>query len=146
LFDKNGNPVTSVTPYGTIGSPLAQSPPFQANLRIRYEFTVNDYEAFAQLAGTHRAHSFASTDQLSHELSTTPGLVGPSIAYEQAPFSTMDASLGVAKDAWLVQLYAQNLTDTRAELYTNYNQWIRMTTINRPRTIGLHFGYKFSGR
>ena len=56
------------------------------------------------------------------------------------------AALGVGKDAWLVQIYGENLTDTRAELYANYWQWYKAITVNRPRTIGLRFSYKFSGR
>jgi len=146
LHDKNGNPITVVNPYGTQGSPLAQSPPFQANLRIRYEFDFNTYSAFVQLAGTHRAHSYASTDQLTHELSTTVGQVGPSIAYDQPSFSTLDASTGLSKDTWNVQLYGTNLSDQRGNLFTQYNQWIRMTGINRPRTIGLRLSYRFGGK
>jgi len=33
--------------------------------------------------------------------------------------TTYDAALGVGKDAWVVQLYGENLTDTRAQLYAN---------------------------
>ena len=146
LVDKKGNPITIANPYGTQGSPLAQSPPFQGNLRVRYEIAFNGYETFAQLAATHRAHSYASTDQLSHELSTVVGQVGPSIAYNQPGFTTLDASTGVSKDSWDVQFYGTNLTDKRADLYTNYNQWIRMTTVNRPRTIGLRVSYRFEGK
>jgi len=146
LVDKNGNPITTANPYGKQGSSLAQSPPFQANLRVRYEFVFNNYDGFVQLAGTHRSHSYATTDNLSHELSTVVGVVGPSIAYDMPSFNTLDAATGVAKDNWDMQLYGSNITDKRADLYTNYNQWIRATTINRPRTIGLRVSYRFSGK
>jgi len=99
-----------------------------------------------QLAGTHRSHSYATTDNLSHELSTVVGQVGPSIAYDMPSFNTLDASTGISKDTWDMQLYGSNITDKRADLYTNYNQWIRMTTVNRPRTIGLRVGYRFGGK
>jgi hypothetical protein len=36
----------------------------------------------------------------------------------------------------------ENLTDTRAQLYANYQQY-KAVTVNRPRTIGLHFSYHF---
>jgi hypothetical protein len=45
-----------------------------------------------------------------------------------------------------VQVYGENLTDTRAELYANYAQWYKAVTVSRPRTIGLRLSYKFSGR
>jgi iron complex outermembrane receptor protein len=65
------------------------------------------------------------------------------LAYELAPFTTYDGALGVGKDGWLVQVYGQNLTDTRAELFANYNQWYKGVTVNRPRTIGVRLSYKF---
>jgi iron complex outermembrane receptor protein len=150
LLDDNGNPidfskysiggVPLVNPAGPIGSPLAGSPPFQGNLRARYEFPLGDYEAFCQLAGIHQAHSFASTDQLTKDLQ------GNSIAYDQPGFSTYDASVGLSKDAWVVTLYGQNVTDVRADLYTNYRQWYKAETVNRPRTLGLNISYRFTSK
>jgi iron complex outermembrane recepter protein len=115
--------------FGQTGSPLAQSPPFQASLRARYEMEFNDYKAFAQIGGTHQAHSYSATGNIT--------------TYDQPGFSTYDASLGVGKDAWLTQLYGQNLTNTRADLFENGNQFVTAETINRPRTVGVKFSYKF---
>ena len=42
-------------PGGTLGSPLAGAPPFQGNLRVRYEFTLNGYDAFAQIGAVHQS-------------------------------------------------------------------------------------------
>ena len=127
-------------PSGALGSPLAGAPPFQGNIRARYEFPFNGYDAFAQIDAVHQSHSLATTDQLSLDLQ------GNSIAYDLPAFTTYDGALGVGKDTWLVQIYGENLTDTRAELYANYWQWYKGVTVSRPRTIGLRFSYKFSGR
>jgi outer membrane receptor protein involved in Fe transport len=132
LLSTTGQPIVIPgigSPFGTTGTPLAQSPPFQASLRARYEFAVGDYKAFWQIGGTHQAHSYSATGNIQ--------------AYDQAGFSTYDASLGVAKDAWMAQLYGQNLTNTRANLFENGNQFVTAETINRPRTAGVKFGYKF---
>lgn len=130
LTDVTGKPITSiVNPFGAPGSPPSQSPPLQANLRIRYEFEVFDYKAFWQIGGTHQAHSYSAT--------------GNATTFDQPGFSTYDASLGVSKDAWTVTAYGQNLTDTRADLYENDSQFVDARTVNRPRTVGLRFGYKF---
>src|SRR5262249_1329810 len=43
--------------YGPQGSHLANSPPFQANLRARYEWSVGSYQAWAQFGAVHQAHS-----------------------------------------------------------------------------------------
>jgi hypothetical protein len=41
-----------------------------------------------------------------------------------------------------VQLYGENLSDTRAQLYANYHQWYKGVTVNRPRTIGVRLTCK----
>jgi iron complex outermembrane recepter protein len=124
-----GVPNVGGSPFGTPNTPLAQSPPFQASLRARYEIEFADYKAFAQVGGTHQAHSYSATGNIQ--------------TYDQPGFTTYDASLGIAKDAWTAQLYGQNLTDTRADLFENGNQFVTAETINRPRTAGVKFSYKF---
>ncbi len=126
-------------PFGVKGSPLAQSPPFQASLRTRYELPeINGYQPFVQLSASIRAHSFSTTDALQTEIDQkTP------TRYDQPGFTTYDASIGVAKDAWLVQLYGQNITDVRGDLFSSYSQFVKMNTITRPRTVNLQFSYKF---
>jgi iron complex outermembrane recepter protein len=126
-------------PAGTLGTPLAAAPPFQGNVRFRYELAVEGYDAFAQVGVVHQAHSFTTTDRL------TLDPLGNPVDYNLPPFTTYDASLGVGRDAWVVQLYGQNLTDTRARLYENYRQWYPAITVNRPRTIGLRIHYSFGG-
>jgi iron complex outermembrane receptor protein len=124
-------------PGGKLGDPLAGSPPFQMNARLRYQVALGDYEPYAMVGVVHQAHSLASTDSLTKDLQ------GNSIAYDLPPFTTYDANLGVTRDAWMVEAYAENLTDKRAELYANYRQWYKSVTVNRPRTIGLRMSYKF---
>ncbi|HWS68897.1 MAG TPA: TonB-dependent receptor, partial [Steroidobacteraceae bacterium] len=124
-------------PGGVLSSPLAGAPRFQGSVRARYEFAFNGYNAFAQLGAAHQSQSISTTDQLRLDLQ------GKSIAYDLPAFTTYDAALGAGKDAWLVQVYAENLTDTRAELYANYAQWYKAIRVSRPRTIGLRLSYKF---
>jgi outer membrane receptor protein involved in Fe transport len=130
LIGVNGQPITSArNPYGSIGSPPSQSPPFQANLRARYEFTVNDYHAFWQLGGAHQAHSYSATGYITN--------------YDLPGYTAYDASLGVAKDAWLVQLYGQNITDARYVTFIGGGQFVQTDFVGRPRTMGLKYSYKF---
>jgi iron complex outermembrane recepter protein len=138
LSTSSGGPKLS-NPGGALGSPLAGAPPFQGNIRARYEFAFNGYHTFAQIDAVHQSHSLATTDRISLDLQNN------SIAYELPAFTTYDAALGVGKDAWLVQAYGENLTDTRAHLYANYTEWYKAVTVSRPRTIGLRYSYKFSG-
>jgi len=134
---QTGQPINIVNPFGALGTPLAQSPPFQANIRARYEFDIDDYHAFWQIGATHQSHSYATTDKLTNTLQ------GNSVAFDDPGFSTYDASVGIAKDAWTAQLYGTNLTDVRATLFASYAEYVKMNTINVPRTIGVRFSYKF---
>ena len=126
-----GRPITSiVNPYGAPGTPLANSPPFQGNIRARYEFSLSNYNAFWQIGVQHSAHSYSSA--------TT------SNRFDQPNWTTVDASLGVSKDAWRIELVGQNLTDENKSLFTTAAQFVRAETPMRPRTLGLQIGYKFS--
>jgi iron complex outermembrane recepter protein len=122
------------------GSSLAGAPPFQGNIRARYEFSRDGYQMFAQIGATHQAHSFASNDR------PTLDALGNSAAYDLPSFTVYDGVIGVGKDAWLAEIYGQTLTDTRAELYANYKEWYKAITVNRPRTIGVCLSYRFGGR
>jgi iron complex outermembrane receptor protein len=137
LQDSSGQKVAN--PGGALRSPLAGAPPFQGNIRVRYDFAFNGYDAFAQIGAVHQSHSLATTDQFSLDAQ------GKSVAYGLSAFTTYDGSLGVGRDGWLVQVYGENLTDTRAGLYANYAQWYKAITVSRPRTIGLRLSYKFGG-
>jgi iron complex outermembrane recepter protein len=132
-----GQPINIVNPFGALGSPLAQSPPFQGNLRVRYEVPFGDYLSFVQAGVSRQGGSYASTDQL------TKTLQGASVAFYDPGFTTYDAAAGVSKDDWTAQLYGENLTNTNANLFSSYNDFVKATTVNRPRTLGLRFSYKF---
>ena len=127
-------------PSGALGSALAGAPPMQGDIRGRYEFALNDYTVFTQLDAVHQSHSLSTTEQLTFDLQ------GNTTAYELPAFTTYEGALGLGMGPWLVQIYGENLTDTRAELYANYSQWYKGVTVNRPRTVGLRFSYKISDR
>jgi outer membrane receptor protein involved in Fe transport len=132
-----GRPLSN--PAGVRGSPLAGAPPFQADLRVRYDADFRGLNMFAQLSVEHQSHSLATIDRLTLDAQ------GNSIYYGLPAFTTYDAACGVGRDAWLVQLYGENLTDTRAELYANYFEYYKGITVSRPRTIGLRVSYSFRG-
>jgi outer membrane receptor protein involved in Fe transport len=133
-----GAPINIVNPFGALGSPLAQSPPFSGSIRIRYEMPVGAYTAFYQVAANHQAGSYSSTDKL------TKTLQGESVAFYDPGFTTYDASVGVSRDDWTVQLYGQNLSDVHASLYSSYNDFVKAETVNRPRVLGVSFTYHFA--
>jgi iron complex outermembrane receptor protein len=125
-----GKPITSVAnPFGAQGDPLAESPPFQANLRVRYEFAIADYKAFAQIGASHEGNSYSATGNVP--------------SYDQPGYTLYDASMGVSKDAWTAQVFGQNVTNVLASTFTNSPQWIQQEAVTRPRVAGVKFSYKF---
>jgi iron complex outermembrane recepter protein len=159
LIDNNpasnnyGKPITQVcpggvctqvpSPYGPAGAPAANAPPMQFNLRARYEWvTGGGYIPYVQFGATHTDHSFTQagsnpTFAVGGALSTSRG------RFEVPAYSTFDASCGVAKDAWNVDLYVQNLANSNAATFISAFQFIVAETPLRPRVIGGSFGYKF---
>jgi iron complex outermembrane recepter protein len=138
-----GQPITTIAnPYGPIGSPSANSPLFQGNLRARYEFMVNDYHAFAQVGGTYTTNSFTQSGS-NPSLSASGSINTTLLRFENPAYASFDASVGIAKDAWNVQFFGQNLADKNASVYTSSAQFIESQSVIRPRVLGVKFGYKF---
>jgi iron complex outermembrane recepter protein len=139
LIDPSTNKALA-NPAGTIGSSLAGAPTFQYNFRARYEFAYDAYRAFAQIGVVHQSNSLSTTDRVTLDEQNK------SIAYDLPPFTTYSAALGAEKDSWRVQAYAENLTDTRGELFANYSLGYKAVTVNRPRTVGFRMTYSFGSR
>ena len=140
----NSTPCTDVTnPFGPVGAPSADAPPLQFSLRARYDWTLSSgYLPFAQVAAHHTAHSYTQAGAnpnyaIGGAVSTSRG------RFENPAYSTFDASLGVAKDNWLVTLYAENLANSNASTFVSTDQFIVAQTPLRPRVIGALFSYSF---
>ena len=125
-----GHPLTGVVNvFGAPGSPLGESPLFQGNLRLRYEFPLLTYNAFGQVAGQYYGGSQSTVGTVNN--------------YYMGGWASLDAAVGISKDNWNVQAFAQNLLDRNATVYANAAQFILTETPLRPRVAGLKFGYKF---
>ncbi len=126
-----GKDITSIpNPYGPLGSSTTNSAPFNVNARVRYEWAFNDYNAFAQIAGQHQDHMITATGYIP--------------AFDMPGFSTYDASAGVARGSWAVQIFGQNLTNVNSSLSTSSGQFILTEVPQRPRVLGIKFSYKFT--
>jgi iron complex outermembrane receptor protein len=122
---------------GALGSPLSGAPSLQATIRARYEIAFDTVRANFQMGAMHQAHSLASTTNGSVDAQ------GKAAVYNLAAFTTFEAALGVAKNGWSVQAYGENLSDTRAQMYADYYNFVKTVTTNRPRTFGLRLSCKF---
>src|SRR5216684_3660380 len=140
--DSTGANCTAITnPFGPVGSPTANAPPLQFSLRARYEWSFADYNSFVQFGATHSGHSF--TQAGSNPTFAGSSSIGTSrLRFENAAYSTFSASVGIAKDAWNVMLYGENLGNSHAATFTSTDNFIVEQTPLRPRVLGVSFGYK----
>ncbi len=129
-FYVNGvaTPIQNV--YGKKGSPLADSPAFETNLRVRYDWAWGNYLPYVQAGFQHQSHSLSAAGNVE--------------AYDQPAWTNFDLSAGVAKDNWTLSLVGTNVTDVNKSLFTTSRQFILTETPMRPRVIELTFGYSFS--
>jgi len=139
-FGANCAPVTN--PFGPVGSPSANAPPMQFSLRARYDWEVNGYSPFVQVSASHNGHSF--TQAGSNPTFAQAGAVSTGrLRFENPAYTTYDASIGVAKDAWNVTAYGENLANSNKSVFVSTDQFIVAQTPLRPRVLGVSFGYKF---
>ena len=134
---------TVTNPFGPIGAPSADAPPIQFSLRARYDWSLaGGYNPFVQFGATHSGHSF--TQAGSNPTIAQAGAVSTGrLRFENPAYSTYDASFGVAKDAWFVTVYAENLSNSNASTFVSTDQFIVAETPLRPRVLGASIAYKF---
>jgi outer membrane receptor protein involved in Fe transport len=133
--------------FGNPGTPTAYSPKVQFNARARYDWQMGDYGAFWQIGAIHVGEMYNNTN-------TDPSVNGDDptkiqninttlFRFKMAAYTTYDASIGIAKDNWNLQLYGQNLTDQNASTFTSTAQFIKTEVVLRPRVLGVKVGMKF---
>ena len=130
------------------GTRLPLTARIKANSRLRYEWNLRD-DIKASVQGVVTYEGKRTRDLRDFEKSVYGDLDS---------YFLVDASAGVERGRWKVELYVKNLFDTRAQLAKSI-QCIESTcgdpdgetagggriytTVTRPRTIGLRVGTKF---
>ena len=135
--------LTRVTPgvsnLRPVGSRLALTPDLQGNIGVRYEWAfMNDSTAFVRV-GAQAAGRMISTIDRGADAFGRP-LQGD---FHLRPYQTFDASVGVIKDNYNVEIFGDNLSDERAQLYANASDRVFRITTNRPRTFGVRVSAKY---
>ena len=113
-----------------VGDELAFAPEFQGNLRARYEW---------EMSGGMMAHVMPMISWSSESYSDIIRINRDRID----SWTMLDLSLGVSRDNWLVELYARNLTDERAEVSRSFVFDTRHVTYAQPRTFGIRANFDF---
>jgi len=111
------------------GSDLALTPRFQGNVNVRYDFDLAGNMAYAQLGVQHRGDTNTSV-----------------VINENFPldsYTTADLMFGMDMENWSVNLFINNLTDERAELFISNQDDISRTVVNRPLNAVLKVSFLF---
>ncbi|MDE2306460.1 MAG: TonB-dependent receptor [Gammaproteobacteria bacterium] len=133
--------------FGNPNTPTAYSPKVQANLHARYDWSSNDYNYYVQVGGIYVGSMYNNTN-------TDPTLNGNNpvnlqninttlFRFYQPSYTSYDASIGVAKDAWAVTLFGENLNNSNASTFTSTAQFIETQVPLRPRVLGVRVSMKF---
>lgn len=121
----------------TAGGSLGGSPKLKYDLGARYQVALaGDY--FLTASGVVKHNGKVQSDR-----SDDPANNSNVRTYEA--YTRYDARLGLAKDAWEVSLWAENISDVRA-LTSNQNGGAvigRRLITTTPRTVGLNLSYSF---
>jgi outer membrane receptor protein involved in Fe transport len=118
-----------VSDIAGVGSQLALAPKTQYNLSARYEWSAAQLAPYAQLVYAYTGKQYSS--------------IVVDNRFQQHSYNTLDAALGIQTDNWRLEVFGENLTDERAELFINSLDTDLRITTNRPRTLGLRVSYDY---
>ena len=116
------------------GRELPLTPEAQYSVRGRYEWETAGGNMYYQLGMKHASKSLNSIVDTVDEPNT----------YQKA-YTVLDTSFGMKdlQNNWGMELYIKNLTDERAQLHINRQDFFERVTTNRPRTMGVRISYDF---
>lgn len=118
-----------VTDIAGPGSRLALAPERQFNVSARYEWVDHRLLPYAQLVYAYTSDQYSS--------------IVVDNRFLQQSYDTVDAAVGLRMENWSVELFGENLTDERAQLFINSLDTDLRITTNRPRTYGVKVTYDF---
>ena len=116
-----------------VGSQLPLTPELQYTVRGRYDWEMGGGSAHWQLSLKYAGDSYNSLVDIP---ATDPRKV-------QDAYAIVDASAGYRSvEGWAAELFIDNLTDERAQLHINRQDFRERVTTNRPLTVGLRVSWE----
>jgi outer membrane receptor protein involved in Fe transport len=130
------NPTSSRSLNAPDGTPLPYAPEWKFNLSARYDFGIGSFDSYGQIV-------YAYVDDSYNDLFVYNGDTLNTDRQQQDSYDNVNASAGLGRDNWNIELYVTNLTDERAEISRDTQAYGTYITTNRPRTIGLRLSMRF---
>lgn len=119
----------AVQPDAPSGTRLPFIPEYKAYLNARYDFAINDFDAFVNGNVSVVGSSYNDLYIVSRQ--------------EQDGYGLLNVTAGFGRNDWQVKLLLRNLTDERAELYRNAADFDSRITTNMPRSVGISITQRF---
>jgi len=141
---QTGSPsVDGTQPFSVGASTLAQSPAFKASFRARYQWDDNQYLPYVQLMVTHSSHTHSTAG--GEIISVGPNFqsLNPIYNFYEDPITKLDLSAGASFGAWSAQVYVDNVTNERGQVFINASQFVQAVIVDRPLTGGAKLTYHF---
>jgi outer membrane receptor protein involved in Fe transport len=129
-------------PFGAPGSVPAFAPKWHGNIRVRYDWDVQEYRPYAWVGASY----VSSMWNQPATYTSGEGVVVPNttyLRYFQPGYATLDAAVGVSRDNWYAELYGTNLTNNNASTFTSSAQFIKSEVPLRPAVVMLKFGVHY---
>lgn len=117
------------------GSDLAFAPAYQGNLRVRYEWDLEQQVAGQSLTAHIMPQIVFSDDSVSDIIEINK--------MDLEGYVTLGGTLGVTADNWGAEIFATNLTNEYVELSGSFVYDRERITPMRPRTIGIRVSYDY---
>ena len=114
-----------------VGSDLAFAPGIQGNLGARKEWPMSSGNT-----GHYQAQLTWSDDSYSDVMEPNKAI--------QDSYSFINMRAGISNDAWMAEVYLDNITDERAEINNTFVFDRQRVGIIRPTTLGLRFKRHFN--
>ncbi|MSQ99403.1 MAG: TonB-dependent receptor [Xanthomonadales bacterium] len=110
------------------GTQLPNVPKWKFNLLARYDFSMSDMPLYAQA-------DWSFTGKSTSEIAGT--------IYPQHSYDIVNLRTGIDKDTWGLDLFVNNLLNTKAELYVHPRNYEPTVVTNRPLNYGLRYWMRF---
>ena len=135
LLDSEITEVLVPTNDVVVGSELAFAPSYQGNLRVRYEWDL-EQEIAGQRVRAHIMPQMVFSDDSVTDVVEINKM-------DLDGYVTFGATAGITGDNWGAELFATNLTNEYAELSGSFIFDRERVTPIRPRTVGIRLKYDY---
>lgn len=117
------------TPQATPGTRMPFVPQVQGTFVGRYAYELFGFDAYSQLSASYTGGSYNALELAKRQ--------------KQDPYAIVNLSTGISRDNWTMELFVNNVGDTRAQIYKNNYDFNYRITTNTPRLVGVRFSQRF---